>query len=610
MTTQLEYYLNYYQTLEKPRFGVLITGDWGTGKTYQVLKCIRRENRIYVSLFGLTSAEEIRTAILSKVTLAKIPTTNEKVQTVASNLDTIFQRLDKSTSLAWLTQGIANIVLSQESMSDRVLIFDDLERSCLRPRDLFGIVNSYIEEYASRVVIICNESELPNDFGIFKEKLIGQTIQIVPQVPEAFQEFLTELKSQKSHTFLTSHKELVLRLFSDSSISSLRVLRHMIRDLDRLFACLEPHHYNNDHAMNELVGIFCARSIAIRTGQIDEEDMRNKVLHPFGYIFGSSKNEEGKEDVSKIIRSEERFPTVNFHSDLLDVEVLIEMLVEGRYNKTRIQNSLNDSIHFRRHEDLPPWKVVTNFDSLDDSTVNQAVARMRNQICTHEPVEIGEMLHCFSLMMMMSTRGIVCESISDILAMGKDYVDALLRKGKLPPEDEEDERYHRLDHAYDGYAYWLQDEYRSSFDVLVQYINDARHKALQVQMPKWSENLLRLVESNGEQFVEEVCFTNSSERNRFASIPVLHHIAAKRFVDVWLGSSYSNWQSISLALEMRYGKDFQHGRLNAEREWAREVYQHLCDEMRNATGFRALRMERRIPEVLAKLDNNEEEVGE
>ena len=109
-----------------------------------------------------------------------------------------------------------------------------------------------------------------------------------------------------------------------------------------------------------------------------------------------------------------------------------------------------------------------NFDSLDDSTVDQAVARMREQIRTYQSAEIGEILHCFSLMMMMSTRGIVCESISEIAAMGRDYVDELLRKGRLPFQDWEGERHDRLDQAYDGYAYWLQDEYRSSFDDLVQ----------------------------------------------------------------------------------------------------------------------------------------------
>ena len=147
--------------------------------------------------------------------------------------------------------------------------------------------------------------------------------------------------------------------------------------------------------------------------------------------------------------------------------------------------------------------------------------------------------------------------------------------------------------------------------ILYKYVNDARRKALQTQMPEWSEDLLRLVESNGEQFIEEVCFTNSSERNRFAlDGHSYHHIAPDRFVAAWLRSPYSNWQSISLALDMRYDKEFQHGRLAAEREWAIEVYRQLREKLNDATGFRALRIERRIPEVLTELHNKEEDVSE
>ena len=34
--THLKEYLDYYQTLEDPGYGVLITGAWGSGKTYHI----------------------------------------------------------------------------------------------------------------------------------------------------------------------------------------------------------------------------------------------------------------------------------------------------------------------------------------------------------------------------------------------------------------------------------------------------------------------------------------------------------------------------------------------------------------------------------------------
>lgn len=55
--THLDEYLKYYSTLDAPSYAVLVTGAWGTGKTFQVLECIPKEERIYVSLYGVQSVE-------------------------------------------------------------------------------------------------------------------------------------------------------------------------------------------------------------------------------------------------------------------------------------------------------------------------------------------------------------------------------------------------------------------------------------------------------------------------------------------------------------------------------------------------------------------------
>ncbi|WP_352550474.1 hypothetical protein [Mesorhizobium australicum] len=35
-------YLDYYRTRKEPHYAVLVTGDWGTGKTYQVVVMCRQ----------------------------------------------------------------------------------------------------------------------------------------------------------------------------------------------------------------------------------------------------------------------------------------------------------------------------------------------------------------------------------------------------------------------------------------------------------------------------------------------------------------------------------------------------------------------------------------
>ena len=50
----LKSYLDYYKDLDRPGYAVLVTGEWGVGKTYQVQKVLAPEEYIYVSLFGLS----------------------------------------------------------------------------------------------------------------------------------------------------------------------------------------------------------------------------------------------------------------------------------------------------------------------------------------------------------------------------------------------------------------------------------------------------------------------------------------------------------------------------------------------------------------------------
>ncbi len=62
-------YLGYYLSLtHSPHYAVLISGPWGVGKTYQVKQFLQRhqpkpEKLLYVSLYGLSTLDEIRDAL-------------------------------------------------------------------------------------------------------------------------------------------------------------------------------------------------------------------------------------------------------------------------------------------------------------------------------------------------------------------------------------------------------------------------------------------------------------------------------------------------------------------------------------------------------------------
>ena len=68
-------FLDEYLQIEKPGFAVLIKGAWGSGKTYFVKNYIEHQLKlnnkelkpIYISLFGVSSKEEIDNRIYEAV---------------------------------------------------------------------------------------------------------------------------------------------------------------------------------------------------------------------------------------------------------------------------------------------------------------------------------------------------------------------------------------------------------------------------------------------------------------------------------------------------------------------------------------------------------------
>ncbi len=72
--THLEEYLKHYCSLNAPGYAVLVTGAWGTGKTFQVKESIPETDRIYVSLYGAQSVEKIHAEVFAADFPSKVKT--------------------------------------------------------------------------------------------------------------------------------------------------------------------------------------------------------------------------------------------------------------------------------------------------------------------------------------------------------------------------------------------------------------------------------------------------------------------------------------------------------------------------------------------------------
>ena len=199
-------FLNYYIKLSNPQYAVLLKGKWGSGKSHFIneykehLKT-NEHKFIYVSLYGVTSYDEIETKFL------------ETIHPRLYNKKTIFagkiakQFLKGTLKIDWDDNGQENAELETKipdfkpedllNTKDYILIFDDLERCSINIINLLGYINFFVEHQSYKVILIANEKELKKTkkYKTIKEKLIGKTFEFKTNSYLAYDSFLNCLKN-------------------------------------------------------------------------------------------------------------------------------------------------------------------------------------------------------------------------------------------------------------------------------------------------------------------------------------------------------------------------------------------------------------------------------
>lgn len=193
-------------------YAVLLTAPWGTGKTYYLenyfFKALREKKKytpVRISLFGLTSIEEIKNRLL----VALYPILGNKwlklgtgvVSAMLKSADFLLPASETGEILGkGLLKGITEEVegLGKKAKGsgigpnlERLLIcFDDMERlnqDKLAWRDFLGYVNSIVEERNIKVLLIANDDKIDDEvYKSIREKTIATTVHFVQEFEVAY----------------------------------------------------------------------------------------------------------------------------------------------------------------------------------------------------------------------------------------------------------------------------------------------------------------------------------------------------------------------------------------------------------------------------------------
>jgi KAP family P-loop domain protein len=282
---------------------LLITGEWGVGKTYffnnilskEIEKVSTKENEnikytpIRISLFGVTSINDIEKRIILEI----YPLLKNKGLKIGKGLLNVIL---SSPIIKELTQQIPENILNlpedyksdiiNSKTSSLIICFDDLERKShtFPISGLIGYINNLTENNNLKVMIIGNTNNIEENFVEIKEKLIGREIEYSIKIEEVYNTLKQDFNPPYK-TFLEKQKEFICSFFHNyKNIRTLKFILTRYHDIysqiEKIASSIDYIHSNKDTVLKETLLFTIAISIEYKGGSVtrnNKEEIDNII---------------------------------------------------------------------------------------------------------------------------------------------------------------------------------------------------------------------------------------------------------------------------------------------------------------------------------------------
>lgn len=245
--------IEYYCKEQNPAGALLLTGQWGCGKTYFIKNYVSKELEythifLHISLFGMASTEEVRNEVKKTWVdtwterMTSVSETTGKATVVMKQVGKIINVIKGINPFTKQLAEVSNSVLSINLLDfvpittriddkEVVLVFDDLERSRIPVDELLGCINEYCENQHFHTVIIANENKVSSSddakipYSEMKEKIIQRTVPYMPDYQAIISSVINQLAEgyQKDDNryceFLRTNSASICTLFSSHQVN-------------------------------------------------------------------------------------------------------------------------------------------------------------------------------------------------------------------------------------------------------------------------------------------------------------------------------------------------------------------------------------------------------
>ena len=238
--------LIHYCNEKNPIGALMLTGEYGCGKTYLVGKELAGALKdshfiVRVSLFGVYSAKDLHAAVRQKWMDACLPGLESlqkaKDRGFASALTSVLKKFSPVAGGAadvMVSMNVLDLITIKPEVEDFrthekkrvVLVYDDLERSGMGAAEVMGVINEYCENRHFNSIVIVSDDALLQEreknkvtYQMIREKAVAQILHHIPDYDAVINAILAGPKwqSEEYAAFLTEHEELIRDAFISDS---------------------------------------------------------------------------------------------------------------------------------------------------------------------------------------------------------------------------------------------------------------------------------------------------------------------------------------------------------------------------------------------------------
>ena len=394
---------------------LLVTGKWGSGKTYlirQIEKKLNQEPKYLmavVSLFGIEDTNTLSKKVKEAVAYAQTFNKAEKSGKghIAKGVNIAKQLSEKAAAFGELFDfgkikkiaKNANMLLSidihdflpiekevycivageeQPVKKKLVLVFDDFERCKIGVIDLLGIINTYVEDKRIKTIVIASEDNIEDEenYKTFKEKVVERTVKLDVEYRRIQQEMIEDYKTETSEykEFLKKESPKLFQVFEESGSRNLRTFKSCLIDFERVYGLWHSLKLPTD-GMGEALYVFVAYLFEVKGGNYKKMDEYDE--YHFNFLEEKAEDKKRNPPRWQTTQDGENSKYKRYNAQYR-IQPLIRWMIEGEWNEQRIKAALNQ--RFSVKETAPEREVLDKaFWKLSQEIIDRGLPQVLQQ---------------------------------------------------------------------------------------------------------------------------------------------------------------------------------------------------------------------------------------